>query len=68
MNNREFVRRARAYARKTGQEFVFNPRLGKGSHAQVRVGTYRTTVPHGEIPTGTLAAMLKDLQIDRGEF
>jgi predicted RNA binding protein YcfA (HicA-like mRNA interferase family) len=28
----------------------------------------RTTVPHGEIPTGTLAAMLKDLQIDRREL
>ena len=68
MNDREFARRARAYAKKTGQEFLFNPRLGKGSHGQVRVGMCRTTVPHGEIPTGTLAAMLKDLQIDRREL
>ena len=68
MNDREFVRRARAYARKTGQEFLLDPRLGKGSHVGVYVGTRVTILPHGEIRPGTFYAMLRDLDIDRKEF
>ena len=34
----------------------------------VYVGNLRTTVRHGEIPKGTLAAMLADLEIDREGF
>ena len=68
MNGREFVRRARRYARNNGLEFDYDPRRGKGSHGTIHVGEYRTTVQHGEMPRGTLAAMLKDLNIDREEF
>ena len=68
MNDREFVRRVRRYARRQRLDFDFAAHRGKGSHGMVRVGMYRTTVPHGEIPMGTLAAMLKDLQIDRREL
>lgn len=32
------------------------------------VGSNRTVMPRGEISPGTLAAMMKDLQIDRREF
>ncbi len=68
VNGREFVRRARRYARKNGLEFSFDPTQGKGSHGEVRIGELWTTVQHGEIPRGTLFNMLKDLNISRREF
>ena len=68
MNGREFVRRARRYARKNGLDFHFDPARGKGSHGTVYVGHLMTAVQHGEIPIGTLSSMLKDLNINRREF
>ena len=68
VNGREFVRRSRRYARENGLEFAYDPRRGKGSHGTVYVGEFRTTVQHGEITRGTLAAMLRDLNIDGEEF
>ena len=68
MNGREFIRRARRYARRTEQDFRLDTRRGKGSHALLRLDSRRTTVPQGEIGRGLLASMLKDLSIDRGEF
>ena len=68
MNDREFLRRLRRYARRHRFDVAFEPTRGKGSHGSVWLGAYRTTVRHGEIPTGTLASMLKDLHIDRREF
>ena len=68
VNDREFLRRARRYARKHRLDFSFSPARGKGSHGEVWIGDNRTTVPHGEIPTGTLASMLRDLHIDKREL
>ncbi len=68
MNGREFIRRARRYARKTRKGFRFDPRHGKGSHGTLHVGNRRTTVPYKEIGAGLLAAMLKDLNIDQKDF
>ncbi len=68
MNGREFVRRARRYARRNGLEFYFDPAKGKGSHGAVYVGDQETQVQHGEIATGTLMSMLRDLNINRREF
>ena len=68
MNGREFLRRARRYARENGLEFSFNPARGKGSHGEVRIGELKATVQHGEIKRNTLLNMLKDLRIDRREF
>lgn len=68
MNGREFVRRAQRYARRTGREFILDPERGKGSHALLYIGRRRTIVPHQEISAGLLAAMLKDLDIDRRNF
>ena len=68
MNGREFLRRARRYARAHNLEFHFDTRRGKGSHGAVYVGEYRTIVQRGEIPPSTLAAMLRDLNIPRQEF
>ena len=68
MNGREFVRRARRYARRNGLEFSFDPSRGKGSHGEVYIGEFKTIVQHGEIKRNTLLDMLKDLRIDRREF
>ena len=38
MTSREFLRRAKDYARRTGQPFRFEPAHGKGSHGRVYDG------------------------------
>ncbi len=68
MNGREFVRRARRYARRHGLEFGFDPAKGKGSHGTVYLGDRETQVQHGEIATGTLMSMFRNLGIDRRDF
>ena len=68
MTSREFIRRAKDYARRTGQSFRFDPTHGKGSHGRVYVGTSFATVQRGELKRGVLAAMLRQLNIDRREF
>ena len=68
MTSREFIRRAKDYARKTGQIFRFDQTHGKGSHGRVYIGTRFTTVQRGELKKGVLAAMLRQLNIDRREF
>ena len=68
MNGREFVRRARRYARRHGLEFYFDPAKGKGSHGTVYVGDREAQVQHGEIATGTLMSMFRDLGIDKRDF
>ena len=68
VNDTEFIRRAKRYARKTGQECRFEPGRGKGSHGMLSVGSQRTVVKRGEIAKGMLTAMLKQLQIERRDF
>jgi len=64
----EFIRRARHYARSRGHEFRFDPGHGKGSHGRLHIGSRFTTVRRGELSKGILAAMLRQLDIDRREF
>ena len=68
MTSREFIRRVRRYARETDQEFYFDPAHGKGSHGRLHVGSRFTTVKQGELSRGLLAAMLRQLNIDREDF
>ena len=68
MDGREFVRRARRYARKKGLDFHHNPGRGKGSHGELYLGGRRTIVKAGELSKGLLTAMLKQLDINREEF
>ena len=68
MTSREFIRRARGYARRSGQSFRFDPTHGKGSHGRVYIGLRFTTVQRGELKKGILAAMLRQLNIDQREF
>ena len=68
MNGIEFVRRAKRWAKQTGQPIRFAPDHGKGSHGRLYVGARFTTVKQGEIGPGLLTAMLKQLDIPKEEF
>ena len=68
MNGTEFIKRAKRFARKSGRSWRFDPSVGKGSHGRLHVGGRFTTVPRKEIGKGLLAAMLKDLDIDKEAF
>ena len=68
MNGTEFIKRAKRYARKTGQECRFEPGRGKESHGILYVGSQRTVVKRSEISKGMLTAMLKQLHIEKRDF
>ncbi|MCH8490738.1 MAG: hypothetical protein LAT81_12525 [Oceanicaulis sp.] len=68
MNGKEFIRRARAYARTHGLPFEVSPERGKGGHQLIRVAGRPTTVKSGEIGTGLLHKMLRDLAIPKDTF
>ena len=59
MSGREFVRRARRYARRNDLVFDYDPVRGRGSHGEIHVGDRRTIVQHGEIFKRMLSAMLR---------
>ena len=44
------------------------PGRGKGSHGELYLGGRRTIVKAGELSKGLLAALLKQLDINREEF
>ena len=68
MNGREFLRRAKHYARTNDQEFRFDPSHGKGSHGRLYIGERFTTVQRGELSRAMLAAMIRQLDIKKEEF
>ena len=62
------MKKARRYARKNRLDFILDTESGKGSHIKLIVGRRFTYVMYGEIPPPTLAAMFRQLGIDRKEF
>lgn len=64
MTGREFIRRLRRLGRKRGVQVTVEATRGKGSHQTVCYGARRTIVQSGEIPSGTLRAMCRQLGID----
>lgn len=68
MTGKEFVRRARRYAKETGQACRLESGRGKGSHGLLYVGTQRTIVANGELKSGTLRAMFRQLKIGKEDF
>lgn len=68
MNGTEFIKRAKRYAKRTGQDFRFEPAHGKGSHGRLSIGEAFTTVKRSEIPPGLFNAMLKQLKIKKEDF
>lgn len=68
MNGEQFKRRARRWARKAGLAERVEPSRGKGGHTTQFVGDRHTVVKSGEIGSGLLKAMLKQLAIPEEEF
>lgn len=68
MTGLEFIRRARRYARRTGQDYRLEPSRGKGSNARLWIGGHLTTVKRGELQRGALLGMLKQLNICKEDF
>ena len=68
MNGKEFIKRAKRYARKIGQECRFEASHGKGSHGRLYIGENFTTVKRIEIKPALFNAMLKQLRIKKEDF
>lgn len=64
----ELLRRLKAYARRNGLAYSFDPGKGKGSHGRVTVGNRFTTVKMGEFGPGLFRKVLTDLDIDKEEL
>jgi len=63
LNGKEFIRKVRRLARKSGVLVHLDRFQGKGSHQTLYYGNRRTTVKSGEIGIGLLNAMCKQLGI-----
>ena len=70
MTGRQFIARARRWARARGLDVRFVASQGPGSHGTLYVGARRTTVKdrRKEFGTGLLKKMLADVRIDQDEF
>ena len=70
MNGARFIRRVRRLGRKRGVPVEVDASRGKGSHVTLLYGRRFTTVPghRGDLPKGTLAAMLKQLGLTLGDL
>jgi hypothetical protein len=68
MKGKDFIKRAKQYAKTNGVDFHFDPGRGKGSHGMLYIGGRRAPVKHSEIGHGLLNAMLKQLNIKKEDF
>jgi len=68
MTGKEFIKRAKRHAERTGKTYRFNPRHGKGSHGMLYIGERRTTVKRGELSAGVFLSMLRQLEIAKEDF
>ena len=68
MKGKEFIARARKYAKDNGLSIRVDRRHGKGSHVRLYLGNCRTTVQQNDIPKGTLSAMFRQLGIKKEDF
>jgi mRNA interferase HicA len=65
----EFIRRLRRLGRKRRVEVRHDARRGKGDHGMLHYGDRRTIVGGlGELPKGTLRAMLPQLGLTMADF
>ena len=68
LDGKEFIRKVRKLARKTGTPMQLDRFQGKGSHQTLFYGGQQTTVKSGEIGVGLLHAMCKQLGIRPGDL
>ena len=65
MRGNELIKRVQKYAKINGLPCEWHPERGKGSHGSLTLGERFTVVrnPKDELKTGTLHAMLKQLNL-----
>jgi hypothetical protein len=68
VNGQHFIRRARQWAKANGLSERVEASRGKGGHQTQYIGDRMTVVKTGEIGSGLLHAMLKQLGIPKEEF
>ena len=70
MRGNEFIKKIQKLAKKRGIEVKIDSKRGKGSHVTLYFGHSFTIIrnPKDELKTGTLKAMLKQLNITQDEF
>lgn len=68
MTRNEFLQRLKRYAKGRGVHYDFDPKRGIGSHGTVELGDRKTIVPDGELASGTLAAILRQLGITKNDL
>lgn len=70
MRGNEFIKRIKRLARDQGVKSRVDKKRGKGSHVTLYYGNRKTIVrnPKDELKTGTLAAMLQQLGLSRGDI
>ncbi len=67
MDDKDLRKRLRKLAKAQDLRYE-ETRQGKGSHTRIYFGGYFTTVRHGEIGTGLLSSMCKQLGITRKDL
>ena len=66
MNRSQFVRALRKYCKANGLPApALDVSHGKGGHGEISIGERFTTVPSGELKTGTKEAILKQLGLPK---
>jgi len=68
MKRKAFISRAKKYAKVRNIDFLVDKSRGNGGHTMIKLGKHRTTVKSGEIGTGLLNTMLKQLEICKEDF
>lgn len=68
MDGDEFIKKVKKHGKKHNVSVCFDCKQGKGSHGTLYYGGKKTTVKRTEIGPGLLAAMLKQLGIQKDEF
>jgi mRNA interferase HicA len=70
MKGSEFIRKIKKLAKKRGIEAYVDKKRGKGSHVTLYFGDRLTIVrnPSDELKTGTLKAMLKQLDLKENDI
>jgi mRNA interferase HicA len=70
MKGKEFIKRVKKIGRDRNIAVRVDKKRGKGSHVTLYFGEQFTVVrnPQDELKTGTLRAMLRQLNITREEF
>jgi len=64
LNREQLIRELRKEAKARGLEFRFDKKRGKGSHGTIHFGDRKMTCPKGELKTGLVKAIKKQLGVE----